>query len=88
MAEGTGDAGHAHDVADRRAASAERTSCARRLVPLPETLRDPIVLREYHGMMYAEIADKLAVPLNTVRTRIFRSKAALRAALSDWEEQS
>ena len=58
------------------------------LASLPETLRDPIVLREYHGMMYAEIADKLAVPLNTVRTRIFRSKATLRAALSDWEEQS
>ena len=55
---------------------------------LPNTLRDPLVLREYHGFTYEEIADKLDVPLNTVRTRIFRGKAALRAALSDWETMS
>ena len=55
------------------------------LVELPENLRDPLVLRVYHLMSYDDIAAKLSIPLNTVRTRIFRGKAALRQALSDWE---
>ena len=58
------------------------------LIQLPERLREPLVLREYRGLTYDEIADKLGIPLNTVRTRIFRGKAALREALSDWEEQA
>ena len=57
------------------------------LADLPETLRLPLVLREYHGLTYQQIAEKLATPLNTIRTRIFRGKAALRKALSDWEER-
>lgn len=58
------------------------------LTNLAESLREPLVLREYHGLTYEEIASKLNVPLNTVRTRIFRGKAALREAMADWEEHS
>lgn len=57
------------------------------LAELPDTLREPLVLREYQLLPYEEIADTLGIPLNTVRTRIFRAKAALRQELADWEEQ-
>jgi RNA polymerase sigma-70 factor (ECF subfamily) len=57
------------------------------LAELPETLREPLILRAYQGLTYEEISEKSAIPLNTVRTRIFRGKAALREQLSDWEER-
>jgi len=54
---------------------------------LPDNLREPLVLREYHLLSYEEISEKLGIPLNTVRTRIFRGKAALRQELADWEDR-
>ena len=48
---------------------------------LPEAMRDPLVLREYGDLTYEEIAVKLGIPLNTVRTRIFRAKKALERLL-------
>ena len=72
-------------IVELKAQSAELREA---LLALPETLRDPIVLRTYHLMSYDDIAAKLSIPLNTVRTRIFRGKAALRQALSDWETKA
>ena len=53
---------------------------------LPETLREPLVLREYELMSYDDISQQLGIPLNTVRTRIFRAKAQLRDMLKDWND--
>lgn len=53
---------------------------------LPETLRDPLVLREYELLSYEAIAEHLDIPLNTVRTRIFRAKAQLRQMMKDWHD--
>ncbi len=53
---------------------------------LPDTLRDPLVLREYELLSYEAIAQQLDIPLNTVRTRIFRAKARLRQMMKDWHE--
>ena len=36
------------------------------------------MLREYEQLSYSEIAGLLRLPLNTVRTRLFRSRAALK----------
>lgn len=52
---------------------------------LPENLRRPLVLREYELMSYDDIAAKLEIPLNTVRTRIFRAKVQLREMMKDWD---
>ncbi len=49
-----------------------------RLNPLE---REILMLREYEQLSYAEIADLLRLPLNTVRTRLFRSRMALKVAL-------
>jgi len=39
------------------------------------------MLREFEQLTYAEIGVLLHLPLNTVRTRLFRARLALRALL-------
>jgi RNA polymerase sigma-70 factor, ECF subfamily len=43
--------------------------------------REILMLREYEQLSYAEIADLLRIPLNTVRSRLFRSRLAMRSYL-------
>jgi RNA polymerase sigma-70 factor (ECF subfamily) len=43
--------------------------------------REIILLREYEQLTYGEIADVLRLPLNTVRSRLFRSRMALKSYL-------
>ncbi|MGB2590049.1 MAG: sigma-70 family RNA polymerase sigma factor [Candidatus Acidiferrum sp.] len=43
--------------------------------------REILLLREFEQLSYAEIADLLGVPLNTVRSRLFRARTALRDLL-------
>jgi RNA polymerase sigma-70 factor, ECF subfamily len=42
---------------------------------------DAIVLKEYHGMTFQEIADLQGCPLSTVKTRLYQGLAALRRQL-------
>lgn len=44
---------------------------------LPEDLRQAIVLREIDGLSYEEIAQVMACPIGTVRSRIFRAREAI-----------
>jgi RNA polymerase sigma-70 factor (ECF subfamily) len=46
---------------------------------LPPELRAPLELMAVRGMRYREISEKLAVPINTVGTRIRRARQALQA---------
>jgi RNA polymerase sigma-70 factor (ECF subfamily) len=43
--------------------------------------REILLLREFEQLSYAEIADLLQLPLNTVRSRLFRARIALRNLL-------
>jgi RNA polymerase sigma-70 factor (ECF subfamily) len=43
--------------------------------------REVLLLREYEQLSYADIARLLHLPLNTVRSRLFRARRALRDAL-------
>jgi len=43
--------------------------------------REILLLREFEQLSYAEIADLLQLPLNTVRSRLFRARTALRNLL-------
>jgi RNA polymerase sigma-70 factor (ECF subfamily) len=43
--------------------------------------REILLLREFEQLSYAEIADLLVLPLNTVRSRLFRARTALRSLL-------
>lgn len=55
---------------------------------LPVEFRAAVVLRDVCGMDYAEIADVLAVPGGTVRSRIARGRSLLAARLGATPEES
>ena len=44
---------------------------------LPEELRSALLLREYDGLSYEDIARILECPIGTVRSRIFRARDAV-----------
>jgi RNA polymerase sigma-70 factor (ECF subfamily) len=48
---------------------------------LPEEQREVVVLKEYQGLTFLEIADALDVPLSTVKTRLYRGLGQLRQQL-------
>ena len=48
---------------------------------LPEAQRDAFELYERTGLDYAGIADKLNLPIGTVRSRLHRARVAIAAAL-------
>lgn len=58
-------------------AVAERLDVDAALRRLPLDFRAPVVLRDLCGLDYAEIAEVLAIPPGTVRSRIARGRAAL-----------
>ena len=48
---------------------------------LPEEQRTAIILKEYHGMTFQEIADLQGCPLSTVKTRLYQGLSVLRKHL-------
>jgi RNA polymerase sigma-70 factor (ECF subfamily) len=50
---------------------------------LPPELRAAFLLREYHGLEYPEIARALSIAPGTVKSRLSRARAALRALLAE-----
>ena len=54
---------------------------------LPEDLRTAVMLREFDGLSYEDIAEVMACPVGTVRSRIFRAREAIDREikpLTDW----
>ena len=51
------------------------------LAALPEELRQAITLREIEGLSYEDIAQAMACPIGTVRSRIFRAREAISARI-------
>ncbi|MGA9643695.1 MAG: sigma-70 family RNA polymerase sigma factor [Terriglobales bacterium] len=51
------------------------------LARLDDGDREILMLREYEQLSYAEIAELVKAPLNTVRSRLFRARMALRECL-------
>jgi RNA polymerase sigma-70 factor, ECF subfamily len=48
---------------------------------LPQEQREVVVLKEYQGMTFLEIAQALDVPISTVKTRLYRGLSLLRQRL-------
>jgi len=75
----------------RTDAEAERRSLAalldRAVAELGPEFRAAFVLREYHQLDYAEIADALELDLGTVKSRLSRARARLRALLTEAHER-
>jgi RNA polymerase sigma-70 factor (ECF subfamily) len=68
------------DLVSRREMS---RAVARAMAALPEDQRTAIILKEYHGMTFQEIADLLGCPLSTVKTRTYQGLSVLRRQLSE-----
>lgn len=52
------------------------------MAQLPEEQRTAIVLKEYHGLTFQEIADLAGCPLSTVKTRLYQGLTVLRRELA------
>jgi RNA polymerase sigma-70 factor (ECF subfamily) len=53
----------------------------RAMALLPEEQRTAIILKEYHGLTFQEIADVVGCPLSTVKTRLYQGLSVLRREL-------
>lgn len=51
------------------------------LAVLPEELRRALMLREFDGLSYEDIAEIMQCPIGTVRSRIFRAREAIDIAI-------
>ncbi len=60
---------------------AQRVSVRRALARLPASNRTVLVLREYEGLSYAEIAAALGIPIGTVMSRLSYARSHLRKLL-------
>lgn len=49
---------------------------------LPEEQRTAIILKEYHGLTFQEIADLQGCPLSTIKTRLYQGLTVLRRELA------
>jgi RNA polymerase sigma-70 factor (ECF subfamily) len=54
----------------------------RAMAKLPEEQRTAIVLKEYHGLTFQEIADLVGCPLSTVKTRLYQGLTVLRREMA------
>lgn len=65
------------DPSRRMAEAEQRCQVHRALARLDADHRQVLVLREFSGCQYAEIAETLGVPLGTVRSRIHRARVQM-----------
>jgi RNA polymerase sigma-70 factor, ECF subfamily len=82
--------GHRNSLPDpSKRDSTESGLWVRRAVEKLDPLdREIVMLREFEQLSYAEIADLLELPVNTVRSRLFRARTALRDLLLPSQEEA
>lgn len=68
-----------------RAQRGERVRAA--VLALPEASREALVLREYEGLSYREIADTLDIPIGTVMSRLNYARKRLGEMLAPYLEE-
>ena len=51
---------------------------------LPEDLKVALILREFEGLSYEEIAEVMACPVGTVRSRIFRAREMIARRIAEF----
>lgn len=60
----------------------QATTVQTAILALPPASRSVLILREYEGLSYQEIADALDIPLGTVMSRLSYARNALKKSLS------
>lgn len=56
----------------------------RALQQIPEEQRVVVIMKEFQGLKFTEIAEALDAPLNTVKSRMYYGLSALRKVLEGW----
>jgi len=72
----------AESIEDRIARNDLSRAVERAMAVLPDEQRAAIVLKEYHGLTFQEIADLVGCPLSTVKTRLYQGLTVLRRELA------
>lgn len=67
---------------------ATRASVQQALSDLPELYRLPVILRDVHGLSYAEVAERLELSLGTVKSQVSRGRAMVAGMLTEDEDRS
>jgi RNA polymerase sigma-70 factor (ECF subfamily) len=70
----------AHDLAEEIDL---RRAVRRAIGALPEEQREVVILKEYQGLTFLEIAQALELPVSTVKTRLYRGLGQLRLQLQN-----
>jgi RNA polymerase sigma-70 factor (ECF subfamily) len=81
LVELAGEAEDTESIEDLVARKEIGAAVAKAMALLPEEQRTAIVLKEYHGLTFQEIADMLDCPLSTVKTRLYQGLTVLRRQL-------
>lgn len=72
---------HNDDPLDRMSRAEQVTLLQQAIARLPEEFREALLMSEYDGLTYDEIAKITSTTLSTVRIRIYRAKSRLRKML-------
>ena len=54
---------------------------------LPEKLKTPLILKDFEGLSYQEIAETLGTEVGTVKSRIFRAREGLKKILQPYKKE-
>ena len=73
----------AESVEDLAARAELSREVAKAMAHLPAEQRQAIILKEYHGLTFQEIADLMRCPLSTVKTRVYQGLSTLRKQLGE-----
>ena len=60
--------------------------CRRRSTDCPRDYRDVLILRHFAELSYEEVADTLAIPVKTVKSRLYTARQQLGQRLLGWGE--
>src|SRR3954470_9348500 len=78
-----GEATPSESLDDRLARHQTGRVVGKAMALLPEEQRNAIILKEYHGLTFQEIAELLDCPLSTVKTRLYQGLTVLRKQLHE-----
>lgn len=56
------------------------------IAKLPDKLRIPLLLKDFEGLSYIEIAEAEKIEIGTVKSRIFRAREMLRKILEPYKK--
>jgi RNA polymerase sigma-70 factor (ECF subfamily) len=78
---------HADTPEGEALASELEAAVQKAIAGLPEELRTALMLREFDGLSYEDIAVVMQCPVGTVRSRIFRAREEVDRQISPWLEK-